>query len=327
MIDVHAHVVLDLVLGAAGEHGPELIERDGEQQFRVGGYTLCGVRYRGSLYMDPAVRLDAMDAAGIDLQVLSPNPLTYFHHIPPANAVPFCQVHNDAMAALVATSPDRFVGLATLPMQDLDAAVAELSRAVGDLGLRGAYIGTDFGIELDDPLLDPLYERVVELDIPLFVHPAMSGIDGPLRDARMRRFDLDLQLEFAYEETIAVATLVYGGVLHRHPTLDICISHGGGATTALYPKLAHAARTRAWSPDWLRADGAFDALLQRLWFDVHVGDDQAVQLLIQRVGRDRLVYGTNFGGWDSAIHHTPSPELLTTLDDNARRLLRLGASR
>ncbi|MBI5088194.1 MAG: amidohydrolase family protein [Actinobacteria bacterium] len=168
-----------------------------------------------------------------------------------------------------------------------------------------------------------MYARAVELDVPLFIHPAPSGIDGPLLDRRLRRFDLDLQLEFAYEETITVAMLVYGGVLHRHPDLDVCVSHGGGATSVMYPKLRHAARTRAWSPDWLRAEGAFDRLLRRLWFDVHVGDDAAVGLLVDRVGTDHLVYGTNFGGWDSAIHHTPDPALVAVLDDNARRLLRL----
>ncbi len=323
MIDVHAHVVLELVLGAAGEHGPELFEEDGQQRFRVGGYTLCGVRYRGSLYMDPLVRLAAMDAAGIDLQVLSPNPLTYFHQIPAEHAIAFCHVHNQAMADLVAIAPDRFVGLATLPMQDLDAAVDELTFAVRELGLNGGYFGTDFGVDLDDARLDQLYSRAIELDVPLFIHPAPSGIDGPLLDRRLRRFDLDLQLEFAYEETITVAMLVYGGVLHRHPELDVCVSHGGGATSALYPKLRHAAMTRAWSPDWLRAEGAFDRLLRRLWFDVHVGDDAAVGLLVERVGTDHLVYGTNFGGWDSAIHHTPDAQLVGVLDDNARRLLRL----
>lgn len=326
MIDVHAHVVLELVLGAAGAHGPELYEEDGEQRFRVGGYTLCGVRYRGSLYMDPGVRLAAMDAAGIDVQVLSPNPLTYFHQIAAGDAIPFCRVHNEAMATLVATHPDRFVGLATLPMQDLGAAVDELTHAVGELGLHGGYFGTDFGVDLDDPALDPLYARTVELNVPLFIHPAPSGIDGPLLDKRLRRFDLDLQLEFAYEETIAVAMLVYGGVLHRHPQLDVCITHGGGAMSALYPKLRHAAQTRAWSPDWLRAEGAFDALLRRLWFDVHVGDDAAVDLLVHRVGTNHLVYGTNFGGWDSAIHHTPDAQLVAVLDENARRLLRLPAA-
>jgi aminocarboxymuconate-semialdehyde decarboxylase len=327
VIDLHAHVVLELVLGAAGSHGPELFEVDGEQRFRVGGYTLCGVRYRGSLYMDPSVRLAEMDARGVSMQLLSPNPLTYFHFIDTDDAVAFCRAHNDALAALVAEHPDRFVGAATLPMQDVAAAVDELDRAVRELGLCAAYIGTSFGRPLDDAALDPFYERIAALDVPLFVHPAPSGIDGPQLDERLRRFDLDLQLEFAYEETLAVATLVFGGVLHRHPSLDICVSHGGGAMTVLYPKLRHAARNRAWAPEWLRADGAFEQQLGRLWFDVHVGDDSALDLLVARIGTSHLVHGTNFGGWDSAIAHPFPPDLAETFDANARRLLRIGPAR
>lgn len=323
MIDVHAHAVLEMVLGAAGEHGPELYEDDGEQRFRVGGYTLCGVRYRGSLYMDVDVRLAAMDAAGIDFQVLSPNPLTYFHHIGSDDAVAYCRRHNDAMAELVATHPDRLGGLACLPMQDLDAAEAELRRAVEEDGLLGVYTGTEFGRDLDDPALDDLYSLCADLGAPWFFHPAPSGIDGPLLDPRLRRFDLDLILEFAYEETIAVATLIYGGVLERHRTLDVVISHGGGAAAVMYPKLRYAASRRPWAPDWLKEEGAFERLFRRLWFDVHVGDSHSLDLLAARAAPDRLVFGTNFGGWDSGVAHRPDSGMAAQFDTNARRLLRL----
>ena len=91
-IDVHAHAVLEENMGAAGEHGPEL-GREAAPRFRVGSYELHGVRYRGSPFMDPDLRLSAMDAAGIDYQVLSPNPLTYFHFIEPGAAREFCRIH------------------------------------------------------------------------------------------------------------------------------------------------------------------------------------------------------------------------------------------
>lgn len=314
-IDVHAHAVLASTMGAAGEHGPELTD---DAVFRVGDYTLCGVRYAGSAFMDIDVRLAAMDEAGIDVQVLSPNPLTYFHHVDAETADRFCRRHNDDLAALVGQHPDRLRGFAALPMQDVDGAVAELHRAVTDLGLVGGYVGTAFGLDLDDPALDPFYETCVELDVPLFVHPAPSGIDGPLRDRRLRRFDLDLLLEFAYEETLAVAALVYGGVLRRHPGLDVCISHGGGALPFLYGRFEAAARKRPWSPDWLREPGAFDACLRRLWFDCHVHTPGALALLTETVGADRLVFGTNFAGWDSG-----AALVAPDLSANARRLLRL----
>ena len=117
-IDVHAHAVLDDAMGAAGEHGPELTEEPGKPAvFRVGGYTLHGVKYRESPFMDPERRSAAMDAAGIDFQVISPNPLTYFHYIDVPNAVRFCQRYNDGLVALAAKYPDRLAGFAALPIE------------------------------------------------------------------------------------------------------------------------------------------------------------------------------------------------------------------
>ncbi len=323
-IDVHAHVVLENTFGTAGPHGPRLDDAGGAQEFHVGAYTLCGVRYRGSLFMDANLRIERMDARGIAVQALSPNPLTYFHHIDCALAVDYCRRHNDSLAALVATHPDRFVGLAQLPAQDIEAACDELRRSVEELGFVGGYIGTDPGPRtLDDAAFDALWSTFVELDVPVFVHPAPSGIDGPLRDARLRRFDLDLILEFAYEESVAVAQLVFGGVLHRHPQLDVCLSHGGGAVPYLYGRWEAATRLRAWSPDWLREPGAYHQMLQRLWFDVHVADQRAVRLLAEVVGEERLVMGTNFGGWDTGGDASETSGRVELLHDNARRLLRL----
>lgn len=328
MIDVHAHAVFEMVMGAAGPHGPELYDVDGEPRFRAGGYELCNVRYRGSVFMEPELRIAAMDAAQIELQVLSPNPITYFHFIGAADAISFCRRHNDEMAAVVAAHAGRLKGFATLPMQNIDAAIAELRRAVRDLGLLGGYIGTDLnGKALDDAALDPFYEACVELDVPLFVHPQPAGIDGPPGDQRLRRFDLDLMLGFAYEETLAITTLIFGGVLHRHPGLDVCLSHGGGAGPFMYGRFKRATQMRAWSEPWLREDGAFERFYRRLFFDVHVHDEDSLDLLVKRAGRGQLVFGTNFGGWDSGASptggHPNLGDLAPSLDVNARRLLRL----
>ena len=327
MIDLHAHVVLESTLGAAGEHGPELDEGDPScgrlPSFRVGGYTLTGVRYRGSAFMDLDVRLAAMDELGIDLQVLSPNPLTYLTAIEPDLADRYCRRHNDELAALVARAPDRLAGLAQLPVQDPRRAVAELRRSVRDLGLAGAAIGTDLGRPLDDAAFDPLYAACVDLDVPLVIHPAPDGIDRPRRDERLGRFDGDLWLGFCYEETLAVSTLVLGGVLDRHPGLDICVSHGGGATSWLAERIEHAARTRPWAPDALREEGAVTARLARLWWDAHVGGPRALAALLAAFGPGRIVGGTNLAGWDQSDDPAHGDdELAATFDANARRLLR-----
>ena len=104
--------------------------------------------------MEAEVRLTNMDAANIDFQVLSPNPLTYFHHIDSSDAVRFCEQHNNALAEIVLAHPTRLAGFAALPMQDVGAACGELERAITELDLLGAYIGTDIGRPLNDPALD-----------------------------------------------------------------------------------------------------------------------------------------------------------------------------
>ena len=101
-VDIHAHAVLAGSMGKAGAHGPEIgYTESGSPWFRIGDYRLDGVRYEGSPFMDTSVRLANMDAAGIDFQVLSPNPLTYFHHIGVSEAVSFCRGHNDALAEII----------------------------------------------------------------------------------------------------------------------------------------------------------------------------------------------------------------------------------
>ncbi|SHK53707.1 aminocarboxymuconate-semialdehyde decarboxylase [Pseudonocardia thermophila] len=325
VIDVHAHAVLAMAEGAAGEAGPELgTAPDGTPFYRVGDYYLHGVKYAGSPFMDVDVRVAAMDAAGIDVQVLSPNPITYFNHLPAADAIAFARAHNDALVELAGKYPGRLLTTAQLPVQDIDAAVAEARRAVRDLGMSGVYMDTDpAGRPLDDPALDPLYEALVDLDVPLFVHPSPLGkAGGPADDPRLRRFDLDLTFGFAYEETLAVAALVFGGVLERHPGLDVCISHGGGAAAFVAGRFGRAVEKRSWASKALKEHG-FQHFYRRIWFDTHVHDEQSLQLLIAQAGTERLVFGTNFAGWDSGAGEAPGGELGATLSANAARLLRL----
>ncbi|MCR9137374.1 MAG: amidohydrolase [Alphaproteobacteria bacterium] len=323
VLDVHAHVVLSETFGALGDFGPEMGGQDGDAPwFRVGDYRLDGVRYQGSAFMDTNLRLSRMDAAGIDAQVLSPNPLTFLHFVAADQATAFCRLHNDALAKLLVSNTGRLAGLAALPMQDIGAAKAELERAVTQLGLLGGYIGTDMPHRLDDPVMDPLYAACTRLNVPLFIHPSPAGIDGPKGDPNLADFDLDVVVGFAAQETLAVARLIYGGVVDRHPDLDICLSHGGGSTGYLFGRLAMAARKRPWSSSELRADGAFEERLSRIWFDNHLNSETSLDLFTGIVGDDRLVFGTNFSGWDAPddlADHRPPPKLA----ENARRLLRL----
>lgn len=323
VIDVHAHAVLEVSLGAAGAAGPELgVSSDGTPFYRVGEYVLRGVRYAGSPFMDVDVRVAAMDEAGIDVQLLSPNPLTSFDRIDAGAATAFARTHNDALAEVVARHPARLLGAAQLPVQDIPASIAEARRAVRELGLVAVYVGTDpAGRTLDDPELDPLYEALVDLDVPLFAHPSPLGPEGPPEDPRLRRFDLDLLFGFARDETLAVAALIFGGVLDRHPGLDVCLSHGGGAAAYVAGRFARAVDRRPWAGSRLRENG-FEHYYRRLWFDTHVHDELSLELLVAHAGTERLVFGTNFAGWDSGAHERPGfdPAILAA---NATRLLRL----
>jgi len=321
-IDVHAHIVLAESMHSAGAYGPEIGHNaDGQPWFRIGDYVLQGVRYEDSAFMDMDIRLQAMDKAGIDFQVLSPNPLTYFHFIESPQAINFCQRHNDELKLRVAHAPHRLAGLAALPMQDISAACEELQRAILELGLIGAYIGTDIGRPLDSSEMDPFYEKLVALDVPLFIHPAPAGIDGPKGDSNLNRFDLDILTGFAAQETIAVATLIFGGVLDRHPTLTVCFSHAGGAIPMLIGRLNEAGNRRPWASENLRKDGAFESYLSKLWFDAHIHDQRVLDFVITILGKDNLVLGTNFAGWDQ--HHIHGDDAwLNCLANNARRLLR-----
>lgn len=322
-IDVHAHVVLRESMLQAGTFGPEIgSDEYGKPWFRIGDYYLHGVKYENSAFMDMEIRLQRMDAAGIDCQVLSPNPLTYFHFINAHDAIHFCQQHNDALARRISAYPDRFRGVAALPMQDIPAAIEELERAVVELGLVGAYIGTDIGRHLDSADLDPFYEKLVALDVPLFIHPAPAGIDGPAGDKNLAHYDLDILTGFAAQETLAISTLIYGGVLERHPELDICFSHAGGAIPMLVGRLNEAGIRRPWASESLRKDGAFETSLSRLWFDNHVHDPRVLEFVISILGTDRLVLGTNFAGWDQHSMEGDS-QWDQLLADNARRLLRI----
>ena len=325
-IDVHAHAVLPGTMGSAGPYGPEIGADDEDHPwFRVGDYRLEGVRYRGSAFMDVEIRLSKMQAAGIDFQILSPNPLTYLHHAEPALAAAYCRGHNDELAALVAKHPAHLAALASVPLQDPAAACLELRRAVRELGMLGAYIGSDLPIALDSPELDDFYATLCELNVPLFIHPAPAGIDGPAGDPRLQRFELEIMLGFASQEALAIATLILGGVMTRHPSLDVCISHGGGAIAAIAERLADATRRRPWSPEHLRPDGAFEALLSRFWLDNHIHNDDLIPLLERYVGPEHIVLGTNFSGWDQPREVQPEDPRTQQMAANARRLLRADA--
>ena len=322
-IDIHAHVFLPGVLGACGDAGPELGIRDGVEYFRAGDYTINGVKFSDSPMSDPAKRLALMDQMSISFQILSPYPMLFFYEQRADVAAEFARTHNDEMADLVRRHPQRFAGFATLPMLQPDAAVLELRRAVLDLGLVGSYIGSSFGErQLSDPVFEQLWEEHVRLGVPVVIHP---GPSQPV-DGKRPPWDLDLISGFSTDETTAVAHLVLGGVLDRHPKLVAIIPHGGGFAPYVRSRFEIAVEKRPWGRGLLRR--SFDQVWNQLVFDCLVHDALSLEYLIKAHGAERILLGTNFAAWDQDDHMierlrnlsiTPS-EVQSVLAGNAKKL-------
>ncbi|MFM7409250.1 MAG: amidohydrolase family protein, partial [Actinomycetota bacterium] len=170
VVDVHAHILLPGVMGTCGHAGPEMgVRTDGTQFFRAGDYVLENVKFVDSPFSDARKRVEHMDQLGIHQQLVSPNPITFFYHQPVVDAVRFNQRTNDEIAEICRHHP-RLVGAAGLPMQQPDAACAELRRAVGQLGLKCSYVGGDInGLPLSDPRWDDLWSEHESLGVPLVV--------------------------------------------------------------------------------------------------------------------------------------------------------------
>ncbi|HZX43637.1 MAG TPA: amidohydrolase family protein, partial [Myxococcaceae bacterium] len=173
----------------------------------------------------PAARLADCDRAGVDVQVLSTVPVMFSYWATPEDGAEVARFLNDHLASVVAGAPARFVGLGTLPMQAPALAARELERCVRSLGLAGVQIGSHVNDwNLSDPALFEVFAAAAELGAAVFVHPwDMMGED------RMRKYWLPWLVGMPAEVSLAICSLIFGGVLERLPTLRVAFAHGGGA--------------------------------------------------------------------------------------------------
>lgn len=234
LIDVHAHLYPEAYMNAVAE---------AEGRYPVGVRTrpdgsrylwFEGIEYwtYAQAFHDVELRLRELDAASVDVQVLSLGPpMVYWAE--PELGLRLCRIYNDAIAAVTRAHPDRFVAFIALPLQEPVLALDELERCAGDPGVRGVGIGTSVaGRQLDDRALSPVYERIQAMELPVFVHPVSPCGSGEIHDYR-----LDITLYFPFETTVAAARLVLGGVLEAFPRLRICLAHLGGALPYLKERL------------------------------------------------------------------------------------------
>jgi aminocarboxymuconate-semialdehyde decarboxylase len=290
-VDCHTHTL--------PRRWPDLAERYGDDRWPVrrtiddcsADVLVSGKHFRTVPHTcwDAVARVEQMDAAGIGKQWLSTTPLMFNYWAPPAQSAEMARHVNDGIADMVRDAPGRFVGLATLPMGDADLAIAELERAVGELGLRGVEIGTNIGgRELDDPGLLPVFTAIDELGVPVFVHPwDVRGAD------RLLSYNAMYTVGMPTETTYAALALLLGGVLDAAPGLRLMLAHGAGALAWLLPRL-----DRGWAtwPDRRGRTGEPPSSIarRRLWADSLIGDETNLRLVAHRLGWDRIVLGSDY---------------------------------
>ena len=330
-IDVHAHCVPEALLETfrrePGRLGVTVSTEDDRLLVAVG--DAAPARLRTSL-VDVDDRLVAMDEAGIDVQVLSPWMDLAATAVGPEHAVDLARASNDALAEVAATRPERFVALANLPLQDAERAASELRRAVGDLGMVGAEIATRPDDELDDERLDVVWEAAAELDCFVLVHPHRS-----LRGRGVSRHFLGNLVGNPAETTVAIGHLVFGGVVERHPGVRFCFVHGGGFAPYQVGRWDHAYRQNARGAA-ARLGRLPSELLRTMWFDTVVHAPEALRHLLDVVGDERVVLGSDhpfeMGDPDpvgslAAVASRDSATFTRVAGENAQRLLGKHAER
>lgn len=227
---------------------------------------------------------------GADAAVLSSGPGMPGTTMPLEQAQRLCRTLNDGLAEWIRGEPN-FRGMATLPLQDGRAAAEELRRATQDLHLVGAMIPTHVaGKNLDVPDLAPFWEAAEALQAPIFIHPNPAEVLGR---ERMGLHGLALHLGVSIEGSIAAASLVTSGVLDRYPHLKVILSHGGGYFSLAFGRLTHAYQHQAEGMTHTAAEPP-ETYLRRFYYDTVLFHPEPLRYLIQLVGPDRVLLGTDY---------------------------------
>ncbi|MEO8202979.1 MAG: amidohydrolase family protein [Betaproteobacteria bacterium] len=314
VIDVHAHCAVPEAMALMG--------------LKLGGPSL-----RPDLHMGSALaeRLDAMDAQGIDMQVLSINP--YWYKADRELAEQIIRLQNEKLAEACAATPERFLGFASVALQHPDIAARQLEEGMKQYGLRGAAIGGSVdGAELSDARFHPFWAKAEALGALVFIHPQVAGATTDIARRLKGAGGLDNVIGFPLETTIALSHLIFEGTLDRFPGLRICAAHGGGYLPSYAARSDRGCVAR---PD-LCAGGAGGPLkkkptdyLRQLYFDTMVFSPEAVRHLAAEVGASQLMLGTDYPfPWTTTavdeVMATPGlsdAERVAILGETAARLL------
>jgi len=320
-IDLHSHFFPVDALGSPGrygEHAPKIVLDKG----KLSVTSQIGMRAGlGPGAYDPVARIKALDEMKIDLQAISPSPILLFYWEEPAVAAHFSRVQNEAIQAVAKKHPDRFVGFGSVPLQDIPEAIA-IAKEAKSMGLKGLEIGHAVSErQLDDPIFESFFDAAQALDLLLFVHPLEGGVDADDPIAAM----LGNVLQFPFRTTLMIERMMLKGMFEKYPNLRLCLSHGGGLLAFNIWRLDHSYGLR---PDLKKIlSQKPSAALKKFYFDSIVHSATALQYLIQVVGADRVVIGTDYPMGMGDFEPIRKIELLSLTDEERSQVFGANAAR
>lgn len=289
-IDTHTHILTEETAALLRKEAPKVPVTITPVDAESAALDVGGVVYRpfprGGF--DLAHRLRDMDAMGVDVQVLSVTPQTYLYNQDASLGAMTAAIQNDQIAKLVKQNPQRFMGIATLPMQAPEKAADELKRAMTTLNLRGTMFASNIiGKNLDDPSFEPVWATAEELGAFVFIHPNnVAGAD------RMKSYYLNNLIGNPLDTTIGAACLYFGGVLDRYPKLTVVLAHGGGFTPYQAARWEHGWHVRP-EPKKNIVKQPVD-IAKRFYYDTILHSAPVLEFMVEHVGADRVMLGSDY---------------------------------
>jgi aminocarboxymuconate-semialdehyde decarboxylase len=284
--DVHAHYLPPAAIPRMGSGVAEVrLETVGEVKDSI---TVNNIAVGATIQQLSDIEgiISATDRAGIDRRVLSPPPFTYRYWDDPEDSLALSRLLNEATAAVVEAHPDRLLGLATVPLQDTEKAIAELRRARDELGLVGVTVGTNVaGGNVSDPVRRPFLAETAGMGMPVLVHP--DFVPNP----RTGSYYLINVLGMPTETAITMANMVFSGLFDQLDGLRVCFMHGGGSAPSLFGRWDAAWRVRPESR--VDIDEPPTAQLRNVFCDTLTHSPLALSHLVEVMGADNVVVGTD----------------------------------
>jgi len=328
-IDIHCHYLNPAVQAKVAPLNPGQFEPSGSfTNALTREVNVKQIKDRGPRLSTIEVRLKDMDRMGIDIQAVSPAPNQCVYWSEPGLGRDIARMVNDRLAEIVATWPERFVALGSVPLQDAELAVAELERCVKVLGLRGVEILPNVnGKDLTDASLglEKFFAKVAELDAVIFMHPL-----GFTHGQRLMDHYFNNVIGNPLETTVATSHLIFDGVIDRNPALKIVLPHAGGYLAHYWARMDHAHRAR---PDCRTViKQAPSSYLKKFYFDTITFDPQMLRHMIDKYGPGHVLLGTDYPydmGEENPVKLIESVPRLARADrdrimgGNAARLLKI----